>query len=136
MKRTAKRHVLVVDDDQLVNKLIITILQPFDVSTTVAVDGKEAEKALKNGQKYDAIFLDLILPSISGWEILNMVRADPVNLTTHVVLMTGASLSVKENARLLNENTSMIAKDKFKIDICRQLLARILDESVEEKEAS
>ena len=56
------KHVLVIDDNLMMRRLITSILQPSGILVTAAGDGEEAVNVLQRGQKFDAIFLDLILP--------------------------------------------------------------------------
>jgi len=59
------------------------------------------------------LFLDLILPHISGWDILTVIRNDPATKDTPVVIMTGFSLSDKETERLQGKVFAIINKKTF-----------------------
>lgn len=75
--------VLVVDDEQWVREVFhdfCKVTDAFDVE--LAQDGKEALKKVRD-QKFDLITLDLIMPEMSGLEVLNSIR----EISPHVPVM-------------------------------------------------
>jgi CheY-like chemotaxis protein len=70
------RRVLVVDDEPEIAELIVERLTPWEVETVVATSGAEALACLKTGH-FDAITLDILMPGMSGFEVLRTLRADP-----------------------------------------------------------
>jgi CheY-like chemotaxis protein len=64
---------LVVDDDALNRDMMQLMLAPLDHQLDFAGDGTEALEAIKS-QPYDLVFLDLILPDMSGREVCRLVR--------------------------------------------------------------
>ena len=120
------KNILIVDDDELVCRLISKLVQPYDVLITNAKDGQEAKKLLQDDKKYDAIFLDLILPFISGWDLLTIIRNDPVTKNTPVVIMTGFSLSHEEKEKLEGQVSAVISKTTFSRAEFEQILKIIL----------
>jgi DNA-binding response OmpR family regulator len=82
-----KKIVLVVDDDEnlrdvLVDKLII--------SGFGAVGAEDGEEGLKKALELhpDVILLDVIMPKIGGWEMLEMLRKDPWGKNVKVIMLT------------------------------------------------
>ena len=71
----AGKRVLVVDDDRDVTELISSRLRGAGVVTDVAHDGIQALDRLR-AQRYDALTLDIMLPGMSGLEVLRTLRAD------------------------------------------------------------
>ncbi len=65
-----KRTVLVVEDDPAASRLVGKILQPRDVEVEFVVDGVDALESLRNSTP-DLVILDLALPRVDGWEVLN-----------------------------------------------------------------
>lgn len=122
---TRMRHVLVIDDNLLIRRLIASLLQEAGTMVTVAGDGREASDIVQSGQKFDVIFLDLILPSISGRDVLKIIRADLVNADTYVVLMSGALSLIENDGELLNERLTLLSKGSFTVDGFRQMLKKI-----------
>jgi signal transduction histidine kinase/DNA-binding response OmpR family regulator/HAMP domain-containing protein len=70
------RRVLVVDDEPAIAALIAERLDPYAVETVAVHSGAEALTLLRTG-KFDAITLDILMPGMSGFEVLRTLRADP-----------------------------------------------------------
>jgi signal transduction histidine kinase/FixJ family two-component response regulator len=81
------RRVLIVDDEQEVAELIADQLAPLDVDTTIATSGEQALVALR-GERYDAVTLDILMPSMDGFEVLRQIRADPDLRGTPIVFVS------------------------------------------------
>ena len=65
--------VLIVDDDQTIRKLISTILGRRDLDFSTASDGVEA-LAMLDKRRYDVMLLDLMMPRMDGYEVLEKLR--------------------------------------------------------------
>ncbi len=69
--------ILIVDDDLINRKLLTALLKGYG-KCEVAVNGLEAvkmfEETLKNGPLYDLIFLDIMMPEMNGHETLQEIR--------------------------------------------------------------
>lgn len=82
-----KKTILVIEDDKFLRELISRKLigEGFDVLE--AVDGEEGIKKIKEG-KPDLVLLDLILPSIDGFEVLTRVRDDPAVSSIPIIILS------------------------------------------------
>jgi signal transduction histidine kinase/ActR/RegA family two-component response regulator/HAMP domain-containing protein len=69
------RRVLIVDDDPQVAQLIAERLAPFNVDAAAVHSGAEALERLRAG-RFDAVTLDILMPGMSGFELLRALRAD------------------------------------------------------------
>ena len=87
---SAKRHVLVADDEPHIGRIIQTKLElgPFRVS--LVYDGAEALRTLEQYPDVALVLLDLMMPSRSGIEVLADMRADPRWKAIPCVIMTAA----------------------------------------------
>ena len=81
------RKVLVVDDEPDIAELIAVNLEPYEVETTIAHSGAEALEHLKR-ERFDAMTLDILMPGMSGFDVLEQVRADPNLSRTSVVFVS------------------------------------------------
>ncbi len=81
-----KSTILLVDDSSTNNLLLQTVLEKNGYAIEVAFSGKEALKIL-NRKKIDVILLDLMMPGMSGEEVLEAVRsnAETANIPVMVV---------------------------------------------------
>ncbi|HYH59840.1 MAG TPA: ATP-binding protein [Thermoleophilaceae bacterium] len=81
------RRVLVVDDEPDIAELIAVNLEPYEVETMIAHSGAEALEHLRR-ERFDAVTLDILMPGMSGFEVLEEVRADPSLSRTPVVFVS------------------------------------------------
>jgi CheY-like chemotaxis protein len=82
--------VLVVDDERPVRELVARMLREAAFDTIQAVDGQDAWRQLRRvGTKVDAILCDVVMPNMTGTELLARVQADHPELP--VILMSGYS---------------------------------------------
>ena len=84
---TNKLDVLVVEDNELALFALQGMLLDYDVNIDVAKDGKSALKMIKD-KSYNIVFIDNELPYISGYEIINLSKADGFLDDTVVIMLT------------------------------------------------
>ena len=86
-------RVLVADDDRQLQLLLNVLLTRAGYEVEFASDGKEAlHKTI--GDSYDAIMLDLILPDLSGMEILARLEKEKPDSLKKIIVITGASHAI------------------------------------------
>jgi len=71
-----KQRILLVEDEPLLANLLRQRLEKEGFSVTAAADGEVALRLLRE-QSFQLLLLDIILPKISGFELLETMRADP-----------------------------------------------------------
>lgn len=84
---------LVVDDDPGLQGLFSTLLGRDGFSVDCAPDGRQAFEYLKRGS-YSVILLDLMMPDVNGFELLDKLERDSPSLMRRVIVMTGAAQRV------------------------------------------
>lgn len=87
MERT---HVLVVDDEPHVGRIIQMKLEQGPFRVTVAHDGIEALEALDREPDLRMVWLDIMMPHVSGLEVLARMRADERTRELPCVILTAA----------------------------------------------
>ncbi len=105
-----RKQLLVVEDEPAQQLSIEALLGHDDIDVTVVDTGAEALDAV-NRQTYDCLVLDLRLPDMSGFEVLERLRDTPALNELPVVVFTGKDLSPEEDARLHTLARSVIVKD-------------------------
>lgn len=82
-------RLLLVEDDQFLRDLMHTKLSRENFTVTVAVDGNQGLQHIQ-AQRPDIVLLDVILPGIDGFRVLEMVRKDhdPVIAKTPIILLS------------------------------------------------
>jgi signal transduction histidine kinase/CheY-like chemotaxis protein/CHASE3 domain sensor protein len=104
------RRVLVVEDDERQRDSIRQLLTSEDVEISGVATATEALERLKQ-TTFDCLVLDLSLPDLSGYEMLErMAEADEVSFPP-VIVYTGRSLTRDEEQRLRRYSRSIIIKD-------------------------
>lgn len=79
--------VLMIDDDAAVHDLMTRYLSNSGFRLEVTSDGSEGIKRAR-ALKPDVIILDVLLPHMNGWDVLAILKADPVLADVPVILMT------------------------------------------------
>ena len=85
---TAKRRMLVADDDPAILRLIATILEKENYTVVTARDGREAYKILQNDPDFTAAILDVVMPHISGPELVRYMKSEERLRRIPVMMMT------------------------------------------------
>ncbi|MCZ7533471.1 MAG: response regulator [Acidimicrobiia bacterium] len=80
-------HVLVIEDSASVRRLIEVCLRVLDVTISSAADGMEGINAIREREP-DMVVLDIGLPGMDGWEVLNQLRSDTATEHLKVLVLT------------------------------------------------
>jgi CheY-like chemotaxis protein/signal transduction histidine kinase/HAMP domain-containing protein len=104
-----RKRLLVVEDNPAEQLSISELLGYDDVEIETAGTGRDALAALRR-QTADCVVLDLRLPDMSGFEVLEQLGADPALSEVPVVVFTGRELSAEEDARLHTMARSIVVK--------------------------
>jgi CheY-like chemotaxis protein len=105
-----RKRLLVVEDNPAEQLSVRELLWHEDIDIDVAESGKSALQALEDGN-YDCVVLDLRLPDMSGFEVLEQLRDTPKLNDLPVVVFTGRELSPEEDAQLHTLARSVVVKD-------------------------
>ena len=88
---TPPKKILLVDDDAVILAVYGKRLVQYGFAVTTAADGLKALDALQAG-KPDLVVLDMMMPKLSGVEVLKFIRAQPGLSSTPVAIFTNAFL--------------------------------------------
>ena len=80
-------RVLVVDDDPSIRRMIMAALRRDGYSFSEAANGKEALEVMKV-ERPDIVILDLMMPMVSGWDVLRERSTDPDLLSIPVIVVS------------------------------------------------
>ena len=84
------RSVLIVDDDPAIRKVLSTTLELEGYDVQIAVDGEEA--LVRIGELVpDLMILDVMMPKLNGFDVLERLRAEEVTSKIPVILLTARS---------------------------------------------
>ena len=82
------RRMLVADDDPAILRLIATILEKDDYTVVAVRDGREAYKVLQTDANFTAAILDVVMPHISGPELVRYMKSEERLKQIPVMMMT------------------------------------------------
>lgn len=88
----ATKMVLLVEDDQFLRDLMMTKLEDEHFRVEIAIEGNEALKKVKE-LKPDIILLDLMLPGMDGFEIMEKIQQDPDIAGIPVIVLSNLGAS-------------------------------------------
>lgn len=110
--QSPKRHLLVVEDEKTDREFIVDLLGPEneDLRITAVESGEAAVEAFKKNH-IDCIVLDLKLPGMSGFELLEEMSKDSHLSSIPVIIYTGKELTKKEKAQLEKYAREVVVKD-------------------------
>jgi len=105
-----KRNLLVVDDEENQREAIVKLIGDSDVDITAVGTGQEALSAL-HASHFDCMVLDLTLPDISGFDLLDLIGKDQRLRDLPIVINTAKELNRKEVAKLKRYAKTIVIKD-------------------------
>jgi len=83
-------HVLVADDEPHIGRIIKMKLEQGPFRVTLAYDGKDALEALERESDIGLVLLDLMMPHLSGLDVLERIRADERWKDLPTIILTAA----------------------------------------------
>ncbi|WP_444813213.1 HAMP domain-containing protein [Variovorax saccharolyticus] len=108
MPRT--RRLLIVEDNDIERNAVMELLGHSDIEIVGVSTGEDALSALRH-QGFDCVVLDLRLPDMTGFELLERLKAEPRLAAVPVVVYTGKELTPQEQALLNTMSKSIVLKD-------------------------
>jgi CheY-like chemotaxis protein/HAMP domain-containing protein len=108
MSRKLKK-LLIVEDNELQNKAIRELIGNGDVKCFSSYSGKDAYELMKK-EKFDCTIVDLGLPDMSGFDLLELIKSDARLRQIPTIVYTGKDLSREETARLNRLANTVVLK--------------------------
>lgn len=123
--------VLVVDDDPVMLTLMTRVLQQAGFEPTSVESGQAALeelcRATVNGAQYDAILLDIAMPQVNGWRVLDAIKSNPLWSDIKIVVLSGYAQSPQAMTRIARHDGVFVAKkddfDGLVVGLLRRLVA-------------
>jgi len=132
------KRLLIVEDNEIERQSIIELLGYEDIEIVTVATGGEAIDALTHSA-FDCMVLDLRLPDMTGFALLERLQADPALADVPVVIFTGKELTATEQAQLRSMAKSVVLKDvespERLLDETALFLHRIIADLPREKQA-
>ncbi len=87
-KPTQSKSILLVDDDDLILKLLQKVLESWDAHIEVAVNGKDALSKLAS-RSFDLMICDVLMPEMSGQELFRHIQDNALLPPERILFLTG-----------------------------------------------
>lgn len=89
--KDARTKALVVEDDATTRTLLVGLLESIDCDVDIAADGEQALVKLQS-RGYDVVLLDIVLPKMSGIDVMETLRRDKSHTLGCVIVVTGLDI--------------------------------------------
>jgi signal transduction histidine kinase/CheY-like chemotaxis protein len=103
------RSILIVEDEGVQRRALVDLLSSEEVEIVAAATAEEAIQKL-GAQRFDCVVLDIMLPDVSGFELLDRMSAIEGVALPPVIVYTARSLTIDEEQRLRRLSRSIIVK--------------------------
>jgi two-component system cell cycle response regulator len=111
-----KNKILIIEDEELILTFLQKRIEKENFDVDVARDGNEAMSQIGKN-KYDSIIVDLMLPFVSGFQLIGHIRADDKNVETPIIVVSALG-----NESTIVEALSIGANDFLKKPIALNVL--------------
>ena len=108
----AQVHLLVVDDDPQVVDLVSQLLEGESYEVKSAADGREALEVVSR-QCPDIILLDLLMPRLDGFGVIEQLRQSPQHCDIPIIILTAKTLTADELTQLRQSVSKVIQKQSL-----------------------
>ncbi|HEY0469527.1 MAG TPA: response regulator, partial [Polyangiaceae bacterium] len=117
--------VLVVDDDPAAVELIAVRLADLDVAVARAYSGREGIAAARK-QQPDLIVLDLMMPDVNGFDVVEELRRHAETARIPIMILTAMQLTADERQKLNGHVTAVLAKTELELEHFRAEVRRAM----------
>jgi len=118
--RSAASKVLVIDDHEKTLDLLYAFLEHHGYQVEGTSSGAKGLELMKANQ-YDAVVLDLMMPEMSGFEVLDEMKRHPWGENVPVIVYTAKDVGREEQARLEESITALVSKGSSSSDLLEAL---------------
>lgn len=126
-------YILIIDDDDDMRELMALVAQGLGLPIRLAGDGSEALAHIKR-QAPALILLDLCMPNVTGWDMLDRIRDDPAIDAVPTIVMTTLPVSERLATSLRLPTSHIVQKHKPIADL-RKLIRDIVKDDIGEDES-
>jgi CheY-like chemotaxis protein len=123
-------RALVVDDDPLSNRLVMSALQRAQIQTSSTEDPKQGLQRLQEC-RFDLVLLDISMPGMDGFELCERLRKLPGYQKTPVIFVTAHGDFENRAKSRLSGGDDLIAKPVFPMDLAVKAVALLLKRQIQ-----
>ena len=120
------RRILVVDDNKLNLKVALKFMSKYNFKTDECYSGEECLDKIRRGEKYDIIFMDIMMPTLNGVETFHeLQRIEGFNIPVVIALTADAVEGAKE--KYLREGFAEYISKPIVRDHLDEVVHKVLD---------
>ncbi len=108
--RLSGRRLLLVEDDATLARMLERLFMLEDASISHAADGESALRTLAAEERFDLVIVDLLLPDISGWDVVDRAAARDRRAPRPAVIVLSASGDPEEPRRAQRRGVPYLRK--------------------------
>jgi CheY-like chemotaxis protein len=116
--------VVVIDDDPLALDLVEAVLAPEGWSVIRATGGEQG-LSLVRCERPAVVLLDLLMPDIDGFEVVERLRADPLVADVPIIVLTSKEMTPSDHERLTGRISALAQKGTFPRGALVDLVGRL-----------
>ncbi len=131
-----KKEILVVDDDKTVLVLFEKLFAREGASVKTFDNGIDVIKYLEHDRNIAFIVLDLLMPGIDGFEVLDKIKSSKKTRDIPVVIYTGKRLTTQERSRLSTRYAFLLEKTRQTPEMLRKQINTLVSSSRVEKKVT
>jgi CheY-like chemotaxis protein len=105
-------RILAIDDDPMALELIEAVLRPEGYTVLKATSGSDGIRVARQEQP-GLVILDLLMPEVDGFMVVERLRADPATADIPIVILTSRSMATEEKDRLNGQISYLAHKGEF-----------------------
>lgn len=129
----SNKRVLVIDDNRINLKVATRMLEPFKIQVDSCESGEECLNKISQGLKYDLIFMDDMMPKITGTETLHELKKDS-SFSIPVVVLTANAIEGMREKYLQEGFSDYLAKPIDKLELERVLGQYLIQRNEKEED--
>ena len=123
-------EILIADDEPAMLRTMELLLEHRGLVVKTASTGREVLQELCRksaaGEVFDAIILDIIMPDIDGWQVLQAMQNNPLWKDIPVVVVSGFANGAEDYAHVMRYNGVLVEKKENFTDVVSAVLDRLL----------
>ncbi len=121
---SSRRDIVVIDDDPAALELVRATLEPHGWTVTTCSGGAEAISVIRT-LRPSVVLVDLLMPDIDGFAVIDALHADPRTAAIPVVVLTAKSLTAQDRRRLQGRIEFVAAKGELDLSWLAERLTHV-----------
>jgi len=121
------KRILVVDDDELLREFYARVLRTRGYVSLCAINGEEAIEKLKaHGSEISLAIVDLLMPEMTGWELIDTMKKNEGWAKIPILTITGLATSFDEFEKVKEVSDAVLHKGDFELSTFNETVERLL----------